>query len=156
MIDDPYKKALDAAAKQLSYRALSQSMLREKLLEKGHAEDAADYAIAWLSERNLLNDDSFAQSIVNTYGRKGYGKMRIRQELTKRGIDAETSASLLQEFESDNDQLVSLLDKKLKGDISDKKQIDKAVAFLQRRGFSWSDIRTALKTYGETLSEQDD
>ena len=31
------------------------------------------------------------------------------------------------------------------------KEVDKAVAALQRRGFSWSDIRNALEEYGASL-----
>ena len=41
MSEDKYRAALDAAAKQLSYRALSAKMLRDKLLAKGHDEEAA-------------------------------------------------------------------------------------------------------------------
>ena len=43
MNEDKYRAALDAAAKQLSCRALSAKMLRGKLLAKGHDEEAADY-----------------------------------------------------------------------------------------------------------------
>ena len=49
MSEDKYRAALDMAAKQLSYRALSAKMLRDKLLAKGHDEEAADYALAWLT-----------------------------------------------------------------------------------------------------------
>ena len=56
MSGDKYRAALDAAAKQLSYRALSAKMLRDKLLGKGHDEEAADYALAWLTERRLLDE----------------------------------------------------------------------------------------------------
>ena len=31
------------------------------------------------------------------------------------------------------------------------KEVDKAVAALQRRGFSWSDIKNALEEYGASL-----
>ena len=55
MSEDKYRAALDAAAKQLSCRALSTKMLRGKLLAKGHDEEAADYALAWLTERSLLS-----------------------------------------------------------------------------------------------------
>lgn len=153
-MNDLYKQALDAAAKQLSYRALSVNMLREKLLQKGHSEDASDYAIAWLLEHKLLNDSAFAQSIIHTYARKGYGQARIKQELNKRGIHSETAAELLAQFETNDEQILSLLDKRLKGDISNKKELDKAIAFLQRRGFSWTEIRDALKIYGENLLEE--
>ena len=73
MSEDKYRAALDMAAKQLSYRALSAKMLRDKLLAKGHDEEAADYALAWLTERSMLNDELFAESVVRGYTRKGYG-----------------------------------------------------------------------------------
>ena len=84
MNEDKYRAALDAAAKQLSYRALSAKGLRDKLLDKGHDEEAADYALAWLTERHLLDDAAYAESVVRSCARKGYGEMRIRQELTRR------------------------------------------------------------------------
>ena len=81
MSEDKYRAALDMAAKQLSYRALSAKMLRDKLLAKGHDEEAADYALAWLTERSMLNDELFAESVVRSYTRKGYGAARIRQDV---------------------------------------------------------------------------
>ena len=105
MSEDKYRAALDMAAKQLSYRALSAKMLRDKLLAKGHDEEAADYALAWLTERSLLND--------------------------------------------------ALLAKRLRGDVSDRKEVEKAVAALQRRGFAWNDIKHALETYGNSLPEEE-
>ena len=83
MSEDKYRAALDAAAKQLSCRALSTKMLRGKLLAKGHDEEATDYAIAWLTERSLLSDGQFAESVVRSYARRGYGAARIRQELSR-------------------------------------------------------------------------
>ena len=101
MSEDKYRAALDMAAKQLSYRALSAKMLRDKLLAKGHDEEAADYALAWLTERSLLNDTLFAESVVRGYTRKGYGAARIRQELTRRGIDRDTAEAAMQTFSPD-------------------------------------------------------
>ena len=149
MSGDKYRAALDAAAKQLSYRALSAKMLRDKLLDKGHDEEAADYALAWLTERRLLDDAAYAESVVRGYTRKGYGAMRIRQELGRRGVEA-----AMQPFSPDRALLHALLDKRLRGDVSDKKEIDKAVAALQRRGFSWGDIREALAEYGRSLPKE--
>ena len=146
-LEKAYRAALDDAAKQLSYRGLSVQSLKEKLLKKGHAEDAVDYVIAWLIERHLLDDSRFAESAVHAYGRRGYGQMRIRQELRRRGVSREDTENALEAFSADPHTLHTLLDKKLKGDASDPKQVQKAIAFLQRRGFAWSDIREALKRY---------
>ena len=78
MSEDKYRAALDMAAKQLSYRALSAKMLRDKLLAKGHDEEAADYALAWLTERSMLNDELFAESVVRSYTRKDVYKRQLR------------------------------------------------------------------------------
>ena len=155
MSEDKYRAALDRAAKQLSYRALSAKMLRDKLLAKGHDEEAADYALAWLTERSMLNDELFAESVVRGYTRKGYGAARIRQELTRRGIDRDTAEAAMQTFSPDEAQMLALLEKRLRGDISDRKEIEKAVAALQRRGFAWNDIKRALETYGSSLPEEE-
>lgn len=151
MSEDKYQAALDAAAKQLSYRALSADALRMKLLAKGHDEDAADYALAWLKERNMLDDAAYAENLVEEYARRGYGLMRIRQELNKRGIDRETAETALAAFSPDKEKIAALLRQRLKGNVSNRKEIDKAVAALRRRGFSWPDIRDALAAYGEEI-----
>ena len=155
MSEDKYRAALDAAAKQLSYRALSAKMLRDKLVAKGHDEEAADYALAWLTERSLLSDEVYAESVVRGYTRKGYGAARIRQELTRRGIDRDTAEAAMQSFSPDEAQMLVLLEKRLRGDVSDRKAVEKAVAALQRRGFAWSDIKRALEVYGSSLPDEE-
>ncbi len=149
MSEQAYRAALDAAAKQLSYRALSAKLLRDKLLEKGHDEQAADYALAWLTERGLLNDAAYAESVVRSYARRGYGERRIRQELVARGVGQQDAETAMAAFSPDRAQLIALLDKRLHGDVSDRKEIEKAVAFLQRRGFCWGEIKAALEQYAE-------
>lgn len=153
-LEKEYRAALDAAAKQLSYRALSASGLRDKLTDKGHAEDAADYAVAWMTEHGLLDDEKFAESTVRAYGRRGYGTMRIRQELHRRGVEREAADEALNEYEPDMDAMRALLDKRLRGDLSDKKEVNKAIAALQRRGFRWEEIRRALNEYGASLAAE--
>ena len=151
MSTDKYRAALDAAAKQLSCRALSAKMLRDKLIAKGHDEEAADYALAWLAERSLLSDAQFAESVVRSYTRRGYGAARIRQEPQRRGISREDADAAMDSFSPALPQMLSVLEKRLHGDLSDRKEVDKAVAALQRRGFSWGDIKNALEEYGASL-----
>lgn len=152
-LERAYRAALDDAAKQLSYRALSAAALRDKLLKKGHSEDAADYALAWLTARRLLDDSRFAELAVSSYDRRGYGGLRIRQELRRRGVSRADADAALADHETDPATLRGLLDKKLRGDLSDPKAVQRTVAFLQRRGFSWAEIRRALHDYG---APQDD
>lgn len=146
-LEKAYEKALNDAAKQLSYRDLSKSNLIEKLIAKGHSQDVAEYAAAYLEERKLLDDTRYAQMLLKSYSHKGYGIRRIKQEFKKRGISNDDANEVYNEYKPDYSILHSLLDKKLNGDVSDKKEIQKAIAFLQRRGFSWSEIKKTLDEY---------
>ena len=80
---------------------------------------------------------------------------KARQELTRRGIDRDTAEAAMQTFSPDEEQMLALLKKRLRGDVSDRKEVEKAVAALQRRGFAWNDIKRALETYGSSLPEEE-
>ena len=88
---------------------------------------------------------------MHSYARRGYGAARIRQELSRRGISREDADAAMELFSPALPQMLSLLEKRLHGDLSDRKEVDKAVAALQRRGFSWGDIKNALEEYGASL-----
>lgn len=150
-VEEWYQKTLDAAARQLSYRALSKSALRQKLLDKDYPEQAVDYALAYLTEHGFLNDQQYAQSTMHSYTHRGYGTLRIRQELRRRGVAADEADEALDEYEPNWDAMHALLDRRLHGDLSDRREVQKAVAALQRRGFLWEDIRRALNEYGASI-----
>ena len=147
MSEDKYRAALDMAAKQLSYRALSAKMLRDKLLAKGHDEEAADYALAWLTERSMLNDELFAESVVRSYTRKGYGAARIRQMLYAKHIPRELWDEALAELPEQDDAIDAFLQKRFRGRQPDRTEIRRAAdALLRRRaGFSLREASAAAQ-----------
>lgn len=153
--EEEYEAAANTAAAMLSRRPLSEKMLLRRLREKEFSEDSAQYAAERMRLLGALDDAAFAELIVRSYRAKGCGKLRIRQELEQRGIPREISQEALEEFEPDWDAMTALLHKKLRGDVSDRTQVDKACAALQRKGFSFSQIRQALAYYREELDEQD-
>ena len=153
--EEEYEAAANTAAAMLSRRPLSEKMLLRRLREKEFSEDSAQYAAERMRLLGALDDAAFAERIVRSYRAKGCGKLRIRQELEQRGIPREISQEALEEFEPDWDAMTALLHKKLRGDVSDRTEVDKACAALQRKGFSFSQIRQALAYYREELDEQD-
>ena len=153
MSEDKYRAALDMAAKQLSYRALSAKMLRDKLLAKGHDEEAADYALAWLTERSMLNDELFAESVVRGYTRKGYGAARIRQMLYAKHIPRELWDDALQELPEQDEQIDALLRRRLRSDTPDRDELRRASDYLYRRGFGRDEIRAAIARYQDNFEE---
>ena len=152
--EEEYDRAAAAAARMLSRRPLSEATLLDKLREKEFSEDSVQYAAERMRLLGALDDTAFARRIVRSYAGKGCGKLRIRQELEKRGIPRDIAQDALEEFEPDWDAMTALLHKRLRGDVSDRTQNQKAFAALQRRGFSFQQIRQAMERYCEWLENE--
>ena len=151
--EEEYDRAAAAAARMLSRRPLSEAALVNKLREKEFSEDSVQYAAERMHCLGALDDAAFARRIVRSYAGKGCGKLRIRQELDKRGIPRDVAQDALEEFEPDWDAMTALLHKRLRGDVSDRAQNEKAFAALQRRGFSFQQIREAMERYCEQCED---
>ena len=120
MTEETYQKAASAAAAMLARRPLTEYQLRQKLLEKEFPEDAAEYAVARMQVLGALDDEAYAELYLRIGTRKGWGAMRIRQELRRRGVPPEIAGQVLEQFEPDWDKMTALLDKRLGGDCSDR------------------------------------
>ncbi len=144
---EEFQKALDSAGRMLSHQPLTRQRLCRKLVEKGYDPETADQVVQMLTERGYLDDLAYACRVVDVFKRKGYGILRIRQELFQRGVDRETVQEALTDFETEDQVLDQLLGKKLKGQ-RDPKAIQKAAAALCRKGYTWEEIRGAIRRYG--------
>lgn len=140
------------AVELLSYRPMSARELRDKLTQKGESPEAAAAAVDWLCEKGLLDDGRYAGMVVRHYAAKGYGQIRVRQELQRRGVPRELWEEALRELPEPEDKLDAYLASKLK-DPGDRAQVQKVSAALIRRGFSWEEIRAALARYRDGMEE---
>ncbi len=88
--------ARNAALKYLSYRDRSTAEVRNKLREKNFEASEVDSAIDYLVRAGYLNDDRFADSLVNSRIRnKSWGPARISAELFSKGVSKETIRKVL-------------------------------------------------------------
>ena len=72
-------------------------------------------------------------------------KSFIKQEMFKRKIDADIIAQCLEEIEIDNvSSIVDLILTKYQNKLSKDDGKDKVIAALMRKGFSYSDIKSAF------------
>lgn len=152
--EQQYRDAEVAAAGMLSRRPLSAAMLEQKLLDKGFPPEAADYAVQRMRLLRAIDDEAYAEMLIRSYRNKGYGALRIRQELYQRGVPKDIAAQQLRNMEPNWEKMHALLEKKLRGDVSDRKQREKAMAALQRRGFPFSEIKIAMDNYRAELQQQ--
>jgi regulatory protein len=144
------EEALRRAFKFLTYRSRSEAEVRAKLSHWGFSRQRIESTLDKLRSLNLLNDETFARSWAQ--GRvegRGYGPLRIERELRQKRIAPPLILQILRETFDETqgrERARALLEKRFRGkDLEDKKILQRAVAFLQRRGYRDSVIAEVLK-----------
>ena len=147
-------KALDRqkALELLSRRPYSRRELKDKLLRAGRDEERAEDCVAWLAERGFLDDGEYAGAVARHYSAKGYGAGRVKSELRRRGIGRELEEETLSELPDNTEKLDAYIARRL-DDPSDRESVRKVSAALFRRGFSWEEIRAALRRFHSETEE---
>lgn len=140
-----YKKALNKCADLLSRREHSVKELRTKLLRTVDPV-SADKAINRYLEAGYLDDNHFCESLVEyLYNVKKYSTNHVRQECYKRGLSSEIINDVLDNYEVDNvETIVTLITSKYLSKLEQERGKEKVTVSLQRKGFSYSDIKSAF------------
>lgn len=144
------RRAFNKATDLLSRRDHGEKELLIKLRQKGFKEEAEE-AIEKLKYYGYIDDRRFAENYVKELIRiKHYGKRRVEQELYRKGIDREIISEVLEAAEFPESELVSLIERKYYRYLTDEKGIKKTINSLLRMGYSYGEIKDALKTVSET------
>lgn len=84
--DDAAREIRDRALALLARREHSRRELEGKLVRKGHAPSAVAPVLDALEAECLLSDERFAAAYVASRAARGFGPLRIIEELGQRGI----------------------------------------------------------------------
>lgn len=143
------KRAKEKALWLISYRDHSEGELRQKLL-RDFGEEAADKAIERLCELGLINDEGFARKYAESLSHKHMSQRQIEQKLRQKGLDKELTSETLEDLNLDEkEEIRALINKKYLRKLSDEGDLRRTIAALQRRGFSYSDIRSVIEEFTE-------
>ncbi|MCW8853835.1 MAG: recombination regulator RecX [Gammaproteobacteria bacterium] len=121
----------------LARREHSELELNRKLQQKGFNEEATEQVIEKLRSNNLLSNERFAETYINMRRQRGYGPLRIAQELKERGVDADVSTVYLDELADEwQGIMIQQYRKKYGNELIDEfKEKAKRMRFLQHRGY---------------------
>jgi len=146
------RRAYNCAVSLLSRRDHSKKELLQKLREKGHS-DGAEAAIQKLSDSGYVDDERFCRLYASELVRlKGYGKRRVEQELYRKGIERDIICNVLEEISFDSDALSDIIKRKYLSKMSEEKGRQKAFNALMRLGYSYGEIRDALRNLDEEIT----
>ena len=142
--------AIETTALQLlAQREHTQFELCQKLQKRGYHVDDILLVLAKLVQEDWQSDQRFAELYVAERASKGYGPIRISQELQQRGL---TEAIITSVFSANTVNWVAYLEqayyKKFKSiPPADLKEKAKHIRFLQYRGFDLTHICELFPVY---------
>ncbi|MEE4658881.1 MAG: regulatory protein RecX [Halieaceae bacterium] len=137
-----------SAMNLLARREHLQSELRQKLTRRfGEAQaPAVDAVLLSLAEENLQSDQRYLESYIRQRSARGYGPLRLRQELRQKGVNAEALEDGLAAAQADWFALAREARlKKFGNDMpADFKEKARQMRYLLYRGFSNEQASAAL------------
>lgn len=144
------KRAEKRALHLLEKRDYTAAGLQRKLTEGGYSEEIAKAVIEVMKGYRYLDDARYADQYIRCYaGRKT--RRAIYAKLAEKGIAKDVIANVYERFDEEGNEAdeesmaVELLKKRhYEGGPIEKKEMDRHIAFLMRRGFSISCIRKAV------------
>jgi regulatory protein len=150
-------KLRTTALRLLGRRDYTSAELRQKLADRGFAEEDIDAGLARLTADGLIDDQRVAAAFLRTASRiKGRGPARISRELRARGIDRDVVDALVSGI-SDADQIAAidrfLLRRRSPNppSLAERRRIFQQ---LLRRGFSADAISRALRARGADVDDE--
>ena len=144
--DTSPRDARIAAMRLLTRREHSSQELKQKLLHKGFDLNLIDTLLSDLRQEGSQSDERFAESYMRSRISRGYGPVRIRQELRQRGVSDE----IIEAVVIDNAELWYELARNVRqkkfGMIipQNLKEKLKQQQFLQYRGFCQAHMKFAF------------
>lgn len=148
--ESEYRRAKEKALWLLSGRDYAKGELETKLKKEASPEIAAQVCER-MEELGLINDENYARRLASDL--LNIKKMSVRgakYKLMEKGIDKDLAEEILDEFEVDPvEQIAELIERKYADKLSDEKLRRRTIAALQRLGYSWSDIKSAIEQFEE-------
>ena len=147
-----FRRAFKKGVSLIERRAHGKKELERKLL-KDFKKDAVEYALKELENAYLLNDKAFAEDLAEAlYRSKPYGARRIRAELYKRGLSADVIDFAMKKTEQNEiERIKALIKNRYINSLTSKEQVRKTVDKLLRFGYSYQDIKNALRKISEEI-----
>lgn len=131
----------------LSTREHSFSELVRKLNKNDDCYEDVITVIEQLRDEGLQSDDRFTEAYVHSRLQRGFGPVRIKQELREKNISAELMDLYLQENDTRWDEQLRQVREKKYGKLVPTSYPDKMKQsqFLQYRGFTSEQIRRIFR-----------
>ncbi|MBX3042348.1 MAG: regulatory protein RecX [Candidatus Kapabacteria bacterium] len=144
------KKVLSYSMRLSDGFVRSEFQIRQKLKQKNYDLELIEYTIKKLHQNNLIDDNKFAENFINYALKKKWGKLKIINELRKRGVNICNFQEYLNSKLNYDDIYESAKELALKKlnmirKKTTEKQKDAIIRHLAGKGYEFAIIKNILK-----------
>lgn len=148
---DRVAKAKVRALDYLAYKPRTEFEVRRKLQQKDYDAPVIEQVVAYLHDRGYLDDVQYAEEYVQRrFSNKGYGPVRLQEELRRRGIDRALAERAIDDLFAEENELAAAREaaeknrSRLAREEDPRKRRDKLYRYLRRRGYTYDAIRQVI------------
>jgi len=135
----------------LARREHSRQELRLKLAQRDYSRDISERVLDQLVAERLLSDERFTEQFVRQRLESGYGPVKIRAELSERGIGGELAAPHLELGDQAwRDRCRATWERRFGKPPRDRREWGQQARFLANRGFSGDHVSRVLAQVSES------
>ncbi len=156
--EDGLQRGLTLSYRYLNRRDRTEAEVRAHLDGKGIAAADAEQAVAVLRDQGYVDDARYARLLAeDKRNLEGWGAERIRRTLATHGIDRELIEEALagdeQEPASEIDRAVAVLSRRFPSPPRDRRERDRALGVLLRKGYDLELALDALARHGSDVND---
>ena len=151
---------LETAKKRAMYLLGARDYSRKELLEKllkNYSRETCETAVEQMAEYGYLDDRRYAEKLAKKYVEvRRYGKSRAKMMMIQKGLGSALADEALSRYSSQDmvEEISAIIEKKYMDKLSidgteRMKEMQKVMAALARRGYSYDDIRKAISLVRE-------
>ncbi len=143
IIESEKQLAFNKALNYMGEAFKTKKQVYDYLKKKEYKSETIEYVIDKLKEYNYLNDEKYCEWYIRTHKNK-YGKNMLKSKLYEKGISKNILENALNDFESDEDEILTLLRKKIGNKTLTQELLTKTIRFMAGRGFDYEDIKNVI------------
>lgn len=134
-------QAVDKALTHISASPKTRKQIKDFLAKKGYVQAVIDYVLERFDYYGYADDRQYCKMYAESVS--GKSKKAIEVELLKRGVDRAVIEEELSDLEDDEEEVLSLLKKYLRGKELSKENIYKGCRYLISKGYDYDTVKSA-------------
>lgn len=151
------KRAKNRAMYLLGAKAYCRAELYKKL-QKNYPDEICDKVVAVMEEYGFIDDEVYAKKLAAyLIKKKQFGLRKAKFEMGMKGLDKSLVDEVLEEYGADDmrEEITKIIEKKYYDCLDDRKDIQRVVNALARRGYGFDDIKACISAVQQSIEDSD-